>query len=81
MSIEYTGINKETAIGEFKNFLDSCPEDTVFKMVINSKRGYLRIKIKNASKNRLKALISRLRRRKTPGRLKLYLENIDRDIA
>jgi hypothetical protein len=64
MTIEYTGINKETAEGEIKNFLDSCPEDTVFKMVINSKRGYLRLKIKNASKNRLRSLISRLRRKK-----------------
>jgi len=64
MSIEYTGINKETAAGEIKNYLDSCPEDSVFKMVINSKRGYLRIKIKNVSKGRLKRLISRLRRKK-----------------
>jgi len=64
MSIEYTGINKETAAGEIKNFLESCPEDSVFKMVINSKRGYLRIKIKNVSKGRLKRLISRLRRKK-----------------
>jgi len=67
MSIEYTGINKDTVAGEIKNYLDSCPEDSVFKMVINSKRGYLRIKIKNASKNRLKTLISKLRR-KIPGR-------------
>ncbi|VVB51455.1 Uncharacterised protein [uncultured archaeon] len=66
MSIEYTGINKETVAGEIKNYLDSCPEDTVFKMVINSKRGYLRLKIKNASKNRLKTLIGKLRR-KNPG--------------
>ena len=65
MSIEYTGINKETAEGEIKNFFDSCPEDTVFKMVINSKRGYLRIKIKNPSKSRIKRLISRLRRKKS----------------
>jgi hypothetical protein len=64
MSIEYTGINKETAEGEIKNFLDSCPDDSVFKMVINSKRGYLRIKIKNASKNRLKTLIGKIRRKK-----------------
>ncbi|MFA4935561.1 MAG: hypothetical protein WC568_06965 [Candidatus Methanoperedens sp.] len=64
MSIEYTGINKETAEGEIRNFLDSCPEETVFKMVINSKRGYLRIKIKNPSKNRIKRLISKLRRKK-----------------
>ncbi|MDP2845853.1 MAG: hypothetical protein Q8N79_07260 [Candidatus Methanoperedens sp.] len=64
MSIEYTGINKETAEGEIRNFLDSCPEDTVFKMVINSKRGYLRIKIKNPGKNRIKGLISKLRRKK-----------------
>ena len=64
MSIEYTGINKETATGEIKNFLDSCPEDSVFRMVINSKRGYLRIKIKNASKGRIKTLFSRLRRKK-----------------
>jgi len=64
MSIEYTGINKETVVGEINNFLDSCPEDSVFKMVINSKRGYLRIKIKNASKNRLKTLIGKIRRKK-----------------
>jgi len=64
MSIEYTGINKETAMGEIKNFLDSCPEESVFKMVINSKRGYFRIKIKNASKNRLKTLIGKIRRKK-----------------
>ena len=64
MSIEYTGINKETVAGEIKNYLDSCPEDTVFKMVINSKRGYLRLKIKNASKNRLRTLIGKLRRKK-----------------
>ena len=66
MSVEYTGINKETVAGEIKNYLDSCPEDTVFKMVINSKRGYLRLKIKNASKNRLRTLIGKLRRKK-PG--------------
>jgi hypothetical protein len=66
MSIEYTGINKETVAGEIKNYLDSCPEDSVFKMVINSKRGYLRLKIKNANKNRLRTLIGKLRR-KRPG--------------
>lgn len=66
MSMEYTGINKETVAGEIKNYLDSCPDDSVFKMVINSKRGYLRIKIKNASKSRLRTLISKLRRKK-PG--------------
>jgi len=65
MSIEYTGINKETVVGEINNFLDSCPDDSVFKMVINSKRGYLRIKIKNASKNRLKTLIGKIRRKKS----------------
>lgn len=64
MSIEYTGINKETVAGEIKNYLDSCPEDSVFKMVINSKRGYLRLKIKNASKNRLRTLIGKLRRKR-----------------
>jgi hypothetical protein len=64
MSIEYTGINKETVVGEINNFLDSCPDDSVFKMVINSKRGYLRIKIKNASKNRLKTLIGKIKRKK-----------------
>jgi predicted RNA-binding protein Jag len=64
MSVEYTGINKETVAGEIKNYLDSCPEDTVFKMVINSKRGYLRLKIKNASKNRIRTLIGKLRRKK-----------------
>lgn len=65
MSIEYTGINRETAEGEIKNFFDSCPEDIVFKMVINSKRGYLRIKIKNPSKSRIKRLIGKLRRKKS----------------
>lgn len=64
MSIEYTGINKDTAEGEIKNFLDSCPDDTVFRMVINAKRGYLRIKIKNPSKNRIKKIIGRMRRQK-----------------
>lgn len=63
MSIEYTAINKETAMGEIKNYLDTCPEDSVFKMVINSKRGYLRLKIKNAGKNRLKTLIRKLKRK------------------
>lgn len=65
MSIEYTSINKETVAGEIKNFLESCPEDTVFKMVINSKRGYLRIKMRNVSKNRLRKLIGKLRRKKS----------------
>ena len=64
MSIEYTSINKETAVGEIKNFLESCPEDVLFKMVINSKRGYLRLKIKNVSKSRLRKLIGKLRIRK-----------------
>ena len=65
MSIEYTAVNKETVAGEIKNFLESCPEDTVFKMVISSKRGYLRIKIKNVSKSRIKKLIARLRRKRS----------------
>jgi hypothetical protein len=64
MSIEYTGINKETAVGEIKNFLDSCPDDSVFKMVINSKRGYLRINIKKSKKSRLRTLIGKIRRKK-----------------
>ncbi len=64
MSIEYTGINKDTAAGEIKNFLDSCPDDSIFKMVINSKRGYLRIKMKNARKSRLRTLIGKIRRKK-----------------
>ncbi|PWB54369.1 MAG: hypothetical protein C3F06_04450 [Candidatus Methanoperedenaceae archaeon] len=64
MSIEYTGINKETVAGEIKNYLDSCPDDSVFKMVINSKRGYLRLKIKNASKNRLKTFFGKFRRKR-----------------
>jgi hypothetical protein len=64
MSIEYTGINKETAAGEIKNFLDSCPDDSVFKMVINSKRGYFRINIKNAKKSRLRTLIGKIRRKR-----------------
>lgn len=65
MSIEYTGINKVTAVEELKNFLESCPDDTVFKMVINSKRGYLRLKIKNPGKSRIKKIISKLRRKKS----------------
>ncbi len=65
MSIEYTSINKETAVGEIKNFLESCPEDVLFKMVINSKRGYLRLKIKNVSKSRIRKLIGKLRIRKS----------------
>ncbi len=65
MSIEYTSINKETAVGEIRNFLESCPEDVLFKMVINSKRGYLRLKIKNVSKSRFRKLIGKLRIRKS----------------
>ncbi|MCE8426257.1 MAG: hypothetical protein J5U17_10840 [Candidatus Methanoperedens sp.] len=65
MSIEFTGINKDTAVVEIKNFLDSCSEDVVFKMVINSKRGYLRIKIKASGKSRLKKLFGKLRRKKS----------------
>ena len=65
MSIEFTGINKETAAGEIKNFLDSCPSDTVFKMVINSKRGNLKITINRPNKNRIKRLINRLRRKRS----------------
>ncbi len=73
--MEYTGINKETAAGEIKNFLESFPEDAVFKMVINSKRGYLRIKIKNFRKNRIKKLLGRLRRKRSK------MQNINRNIA
>jgi len=65
MSIEYTGINKETAEGEIRNFLKSCPDDTVFKMVINSKRGYFRITIKKPGRNRIRNLLSKLRRKKS----------------
>ncbi len=65
MSVEYTGVNKDTAAGEIRNFLESCPEDAVFRMVINSKRGYLRIKIKNASKSRIRKLFGRLRRKRS----------------
>ncbi len=60
MSIEYTGINKETAEEEIKNFLNSYPDDAVFKMVINSKRGYLRLRLKKPSK--IKRLIGRLKK-------------------
>ncbi len=65
MSIEYTGINKDTAAGEFRNFLESFPEDTTFKMIINSKRGYLRVKIKNVNKSKFKRWIGKLRIRKS----------------
>lgn len=65
MSIEFTGINKDTASGEFKNFLESFPEGTIFKMVINSKRGYMRVKIKNVNKSKFKKWIGKLRIRKS----------------
>jgi len=65
MSIEYTGINKDTAEGEFDNFLKSFPEGTIFKMVINSKRGYLRVKIKNVNKSKFKKWIGKLRIRRS----------------
>ncbi len=65
MSVEYTGINKETVEGEINNFLESCPVDTVFKVVINSKRGLISIKIKHPRKNRIKKLFGRLRRKKS----------------
>ncbi|MBU4077573.1 MAG: hypothetical protein KKI06_12885 [Euryarchaeota archaeon] len=65
MSIEFTGVNKDTASGEFKNFLESFPEGTIFKMVINSKRGYLRVKTKNASKSRWRKLIGKFRIRRS----------------
>ncbi len=64
MSIEYTGANKETVSGEVKNFLDACPPDTQFKMVINFKRGYFKVKIKNIKQSRIRKLFGRLRRRK-----------------
>lgn len=65
MSVEYTGVNKETVVGEINNFLDSCPDDAVFKMVINSKRGSIIIKIKRAKKSRIKKLVGRLKRKKS----------------
>ncbi len=65
MSIEYTEINKDTAAGEFRNFLESFPEGTIFRMIINSKRGYLRVKIKNVNKNKFKRWIGKLRIRKS----------------
>lgn len=64
MSIEYTGANKETVSGEINNFLDACPSDTQFKMVINSKRGYIKVKIKNIKPSRIRRLFGRLRRQK-----------------
>ncbi len=63
MSVEYTRVNKETVAGELKNFLDSCPDDAEFRVVINSKRGYLKIKIRNIRKSRFKKLFGRLRRK------------------
>jgi hypothetical protein len=62
MSVEYTGVNKEMVAGKIKNFLESCPEDAVFKMVINSRRGTLKIKIKNARKGRIRKLFGRLKK-------------------
>jgi hypothetical protein len=65
MSIEYTGVNKETVEEEIKNFFEYFPEDTVFKMVINSKRGTISIRTKRIKKNRIKKLFGRLRRKKS----------------
>lgn len=65
MSIEFTEINKDTAAGEFKNFLESFPEGTIFKMIINSKRGYLRVKIKKVNKSKFKKWIGKLRIRRS----------------
>ncbi len=65
MSMEYTDVNKEMVTGEIKNFLESFPEDTIFKMVINSKRGSISIRIKRTKKNRIKKLFGRLRRKKS----------------
>ncbi|MDW7726048.1 MAG: hypothetical protein SCH70_02870 [Candidatus Methanoperedens sp.] len=64
MSIEYTGANKETVSGEMKNFFDSCPPDTRFKMIINSKRGYLKVRIINIKQSRIQKFFGRLRRHK-----------------
>ncbi|MCX9014138.1 MAG: hypothetical protein OIN89_04980 [Candidatus Methanoperedens sp.] len=64
MSIEYTGANNETVSGEVKNFLESCPPDTQFKMVINFKRGYFKVRIINIEQGRIRKLFGRLRRRK-----------------
>ncbi len=65
MSIEFTGVNKDTAAGEFKNFIESFPEGTIFKMNINSKRGYLRVKIKNVNKSKFNKWIGKLRIRRS----------------
>ena len=64
MSVEYTGVNKEMVAGEIKNFLEFFPEDTIFKMVINPKRGTISIKTKRTRKNQIKKLFGRLRRKK-----------------
>lgn len=65
MSMEFTGINKETVAGEIKNFLESCSDDTVFKMVINSKRGHLKITINRPRKDRIKKFLNRLKRKRS----------------
>lgn len=64
MSIEFTGVNKDTAEVEIRNYLDSCPKDAVFNIVINSKRGHLRIRIKTPGKSRLRKLFGKLKRKK-----------------
>lgn len=64
MSLEYTGANKETVRSDLNNFLDACPSDTQFKMIINSKRGHLKIKIIKIKHGRIRRLFGRLRRRK-----------------
>lgn len=58
MTIEYTEVGKETAISEFEHFIQSQPEDAIFKLVISSKRGYLKIQLKK-EKSRIKRLLGR----------------------
>jgi hypothetical protein len=62
MTVEYTGVGKETAISEFEHFMESQPEDAIFRLVISSKRGYLKIQLKK-EKSRIKRLLGRARKR------------------
>ncbi len=60
MSMEYTGIGKEAALSKIADFFESQPDDAIFKLVINSKRGNIRLKIKK--KSRVRKLLGRFKR-------------------
>ncbi len=64
MTMEYTGVSRETVKAEFEKFLDANPEDTLFKLVINPRRGYLKVQARKKRKGRVRRLLSKLKRRR-----------------